>query len=244
MRTFVSLFIVFSIVSCANHSVNSDISKVNSNSDSFPLPDSLFAFKNIKNSRLVSSFYYDPKDYHSLYSDSTKTKKLIYLDSTQKLKIIIPIMMADYGYQRTGGIDSNYIMKLVSARFVSKQNKIGKFTPIIVWINGDDYEALTYILLDDSLKPISHLILYGGLCAGPLSETDTSLELCPVTQSFLNESKISSYIIKESAKKAPKTPSTIDSINYLNTILPSGQIETKRLDSTRYKRMPIWQKNL
>jgi hypothetical protein len=230
MKTLISFFLILTLVGCSSHSV-----------DSNQLPDNLFLYKDIKNSLLVNHFYFDPKEDYFVYPDSTKSRKFVFLDSLQKLKLLIPVMMTDYGYQKTGGIDSSYIMHLMPARFVSKQSKIGDFTPIIIWVNGDDYGALIYVLLDKALTPISHLVLNGGLCGGPVSETDSLVELCPVKQSFLNGNQISSYVLTEFVRKdSIKRPSIIDSVNYLSTILPSGQIETKQLDSTRYERMPLW----
>lgn len=230
MKTLISFFLILTLVGCSSHSV-----------DSNQLPDNLFLYKDIKNSLLVNRFYYDPKDDYSLYPDSTKSNKFVFLDSIQKLRIIVPIMLADYGDPKKSAIDSNYIMNLMPARFISKQNKIGDYTPIIVWVNADDYGALIYILLDKNLNPISHFIMNGGPCGGPVSETDSLVELCPVKQSFLNGNHISSYIIKEFVRiDSIKKPSIIDSVRYLSTILPSGQIETKWLDSTRYERMPSW----
>jgi hypothetical protein len=37
-------------------------------------------------------------------------------------------------------------------------------------------------------------------------------------------------------------PSTIDSVSYLSKISADGNIETKRLDSTRYERVYNWLK--
>lgn len=206
------------------------IDKEQAENNTFQLPDSLFPFKDIQNSLVVNNFFHD-KESSILYPDSSKKQSFVILDRLQKRRLLCPIL----------GIDSNYVTQYMDAKFVSKQKMIGDFTPIIVWVNGDDYEALIYILLDKILKPISHFIMNGGACVGSSDGPDATLELCPVINSFLKGNKIYSYSVTEFViPDSIKQSSIFDSINYISDILPSGQIVTKRIDSTRYNRMSKW----
>src|SRR5438552_7111370 len=53
---------------------------------SCPLPDSLFAFRNISSSLVAEHFYYDTNN--SCYTDSSKKIKLVLLSDTQKKQFI------------------------------------------------------------------------------------------------------------------------------------------------------------
>lgn len=218
---------VLSIVFCLLFSCGSDTEK----KEQEQLPDSLFVFHDLENSLLVNHFWYDEKDNYKMYTDSTKQKYLIGMDSVQKMKYVVPIL----------GIDTSYVIQYMSAAFVSKQKMIGDLQPIIVWVNGDDYESLIYILLDKTLKPVSHLVLFGGEHAGPVDEfEDGTLQYPTLTHSFLKGDEIKWYALIEYVK--PDTidhPSTFDSINYLSKILPTGEITTKRLDSIRFERVTV-----
>lgn len=149
----------------------------------FQLPDSLFLFKDLKNSLVVNNFYWDPIDHFSIYPDSTKDKAYTSLDSVQQLKLIVPIMKKEMK------VEADYVVHFMNSKFISKQKNVGDHTPIIVWVSGDDYGALFYILLDKSLTPISHIILQGGFCAGP-SEKDSLIEFCENKQSKLKKTKL------------------------------------------------------
>src|SRR5262245_45486700 len=91
------------------------------------LPDSLFPFKNISNSLIAESFYYDSSN--SCYTDSTKRTKLTPLNTAQKKQLIDSI--PPYSI--------NWIIDDWQMYFVSKQEKMGSFTPIIVSAAGTDY---------------------------------------------------------------------------------------------------------
>jgi hypothetical protein len=182
------------------------------------LSDSLFAFKNIKSTIL-------PPD---------STINLIDLDSTQKMKFIVSAVTKE----RKGDIDADYVIHFMTASFVSKQNKIGDFTPIIAKVNGDDYSGLFYIILDKSFNPISSLLVSGGLCAGPNEISDSSLQMCPVINSFFKDNTVSSYILTETINP-PKIKTELaifDSLSYISTITSTGQIETRLIDSLRFRR--------
>lgn len=221
MKHIFYLSVAVLLFSCSNETKND----ANGNL----LPDSLFAFHDIKSSLFVENFWYDEKDNYKMYADSTRKISFVAMDSAQKMRFIVPLL----------GIDPSYVVRYMSADFISKQEPIGDLQPIICWLNGDDYEALLYIVLDKDQKPVDHFVMYGGENGGPVAETDSTLELVPVIHSFLKGNEIKWYSLTEFVRTDSVTaPSIFDSIDYLSKILPSGEIETKRLDSTRFERMP------
>jgi len=127
----------------------------------------------------------------------------------------------------------------MESRFVSKQKIIDGFTPIVVWVTGDDYGALFYILLDKNYNAISYFKLSGGECGGPDYVSDTLIELCPLRHSFIEEKKIRTYSLTEIIRTSEKgkEASIFDSVNYVSEILTTGKIQTKQIDSTRYERV-------
>jgi hypothetical protein len=203
-------------LSCSN-STNQHYT--NQGSTSSCLPDSLFAFKNISNSLVAEHFYYGTNNL--CYTDSTKKIKLVLFNDTQKKQFIDSI----FPYS------NEWITGDWQIHFISKQNKIESFTPIIVSAGGTDYSALILILLDSTCHPVSNFILSGGECG------DDPVE-CDFKQSFLNGKQITSYvrsiIDKENLYNADSL--LVDSVNYVTEILPNGRFETKKIDSTRYKR--------
>ncbi len=237
MRTTIYTLLGLFLLACSNgQTANKEGNLIATTAQ---LPDSLFPFHNIKNSLVTEKFYYDRETFF-LYTDSTKKRAIVHLDSLQKLKFIAPVMVVEFKtqFKDNPNLDTNYVVNFMNAFFISKQNKVYDFTPVIASVSGDDYGALFYIILDESFRPISHYRISGGFCAGPWDGPDSTIQMCPDRQSFLNDTEISSYELNEFIRPdSLKRPSIIDSITYLTKILPSGQIETKRLDSIRYERM-------
>jgi hypothetical protein len=191
------------------------------------VPDSVFVFKNITNSLIIKSF---PSDLGSVFHlNSKKGIKFTQLDSAQ-MRAIAPIM----GWAS----DTVWFPKVMYAYFIAKQEKLGDLTPIIISLNGDDYGALLYLLLDKDYKPVSYIELHGGQCGGPGPLTrDSLMPLCTIKHSFLKGNEISSYILQPLLKFNQDLPAVIDSVTYKSVIQPDGRIVTKRIDSTRYKRL-------
>jgi hypothetical protein len=192
------------------------------------LSDDLFAFKNLKNSSIVKSFKY--QDNH-LFSDSTFRTEFVPLDSTFKRLVLAPIMKKDLG------VDPEYSEKFILSHFISKQEKIGKYQPIIIYSTGDDYTSLMFVVLDSTINPISHLILWGGLFAGPYEINDSLTSWGKETSSKINDNEITSYISKTYVwSDARNDTALIDSLAYQSKIRDNGTIETKLIDSLRIKR--------
>lgn len=223
MKYFLSILIFISFFSCSNNQ-EEQIS-----SGGFQLPDSLFAFQNIENTLFVEKMFWGNDTPFKMYVDSTKTKSFIELDSAQKMRLLAPVT----------DIDSNYVVEYMDAFFVSKQKMIGEFTPITIYLCGDDYITLLYILLDKNLNPASHYIVYGGECGGPADGENGELIMTPIIHSFFKENKFFNYSLTETVKPDSIThPSVFDSVYYESEILPAGKIQTKRIDSVRFERMP------
>jgi hypothetical protein len=230
MKTYFYLLIGISLYSCSNNSSSED--KEQSSSQTVQLADSLFVLRNIDNSLIVNNFWCDPKTNYELYSDSISKKLFVKLDSAQKQKLIVPIIIKELP------IDANYVIQNMRALFISKQKQIGDYTPIIVWVDGDDFGALYYVTLDKELNIISYFKMNGGEEGGPSYGADSTMELPTIRHSYINGNEIHTYTLTEFVKPdSIKHPSIFDSVNYVSNILPSGQIETKRIDSVRFKRM-------
>jgi hypothetical protein len=233
MRLTLYIFIGILLSSCSNQTQTST-EKEQTNEVSFQLPDSLFAFQDIKSSLFVKQFWYDRDNNFQLYSDSSRKISFVKLDTIQMRKLIAPVVTSEMTM-----IDANYVTNWMEGRFISKQKNIGEFLPIIVLVSGDDYEALFFILLDKSYNPISHYRMYGGFNGGPSEGPDSTLELSPVIHTFIRGNEFASYSLTEFMRPdSIARLSIIDSVNYIGKILPTGQIEVTKLDSTRYERMP------
>ena len=226
MKTIYISSFVFSVFiflsSCSNNN------EASSSADII-FENSSFALNNIENTLIADSFFYDEN--YILYTDKKKSKQFIKLDSAQKFKLIVPIT----------GIDAGYVCQYMDAYFISIQEKAGDYQPIVIQLSGDDYGSLLYIVLDKQNNPVSHLLISGGECAGPISETDSTMEICPITQAFFNKNKINWYrlhvnerIIEDENKTVP---SIIDSIYFQSEINTEGKIITKKIDSIRYERI-------
>ncbi len=222
MKYFVGILISILLFSCSNNQ------EEQTSSDGFQLPDSLFAFQNIENTFFLDDMYWSVDEISKMYVDSTKSKEFIMLDSAQKMRLIAPVT----------DIDSNYVVGYMDAFFVSKQKMVGEFTPVTIYLYGDDYASLLYIVLDKTLNPVSHYIAYGGEWAGPAEGEDGTIILQPIINSFFKENKFFNYSLTETFNTdSVPHPSIFDSVYYESEILPSGKIQTKKVDSVRFERM-------
>lgn len=223
MKNALLILISISFFACSNNQ-EEQIS-----SDGFQLPDSLFAFQNIENTLFLDDMYSSIDEISKMYLDSTKSKEFIMLDSAQKMRLLAPVT----------DIDSNYVVQYMDAFFVSKQKMIGDYLPVTIYLYGDDYATLLYIVLDKTLNPVSHYIVSGGESGGPAEDPDGTLIMTPIINSFFKENKVFNYSLTERFKPdSIPYPSFFDSVYYESEILTSGKIQTKRLDSVRFERMP------
>ncbi|MCB9262873.1 MAG: hypothetical protein H6607_10915 [Flavobacteriales bacterium] len=186
----------------------------------FPLPDSLFALKDIKSTLITKRIEYDTDD-KCWYRDNGNRLPLIKLTDKQKMKLVASCP----GLASNGGTE--WIMGDWQINFVSKQRPIGDFNPIIVSTGGTDFGGLLYILLNKSNSPVSYLLLHGGECGE---------WHCGIKHSYLNGDSITTYEIN-SVSGEFEGKAIVDSISYLSIILPNGEIETNRTDSSRYERV-------
>jgi hypothetical protein len=185
---------------------------------------SWFALHNLTSTGQADHFLYDEKGY---YTDSTRKVPFTALDSFQKMTYLMPVLECD----------SEYLKQFMPAHFISIQEKVKGFTPIIVELSGDDYWALHYVLLDEKHLPVSDLLVHGGFCSGPAGETDSTYTECPIRHSFFRGDQVDSYElhVTHSTSRIPK-PDIVDSISFRSVILENGTIRTQRTDSVRYVR--------
>jgi hypothetical protein len=150
-----------------------------------------------------------------------KEKKLIELDSSQKALLLKPYVKYFPPHQ--------YI-----AHFVSKQDKIGIFQPIILRVVGTDYLTLWLLLIDNDCKPVNVFYLEGENCEGPW-ETDSTIMDCPIKRNKFTKNKIESFEIR-TTDFLNSSKSIIDSLVYITEVNEQGEFKTKRTDSVRYIR--------
>ncbi len=192
------------------------------------LSDDLFVVKNLKNTSLIHSFKYQN---NRLFSDSTFRTEFVPLDSTFKRLILAPILKKDLG------VDAEYSGKFILCYFISKQEKFGQYQPIVIYSTGDDYSSLILAVLDSTFNPISHLVLSGGLFAGPYEANDSITSWGEETFSKINDNEINSYVSKTYVWTDSRDDSAfIDSLVFSSKIRDNGTIETKLIDSLRIKR--------
>ncbi|MBI3509329.1 MAG: hypothetical protein HY064_01595 [Bacteroidetes bacterium] len=199
------------------------------------IPDSLFRMKNMPNTMPMFNFWYDPDDNYSCYQDSTKKIKFVRLDSAQKEKYLLPVM---------GDVDKHYVISYVDAYFISKQDTMNGFTPIIIKASGDDYDEMMMLLLDKKGNVASKLSLSGGECGGPDEIGDSLMLNCPYLFSTMKNGEVDSYVLHvydRESKDNITRPSIIDSVTFISKITGDGKFETKKKDSTRYERVYKWQ---
>jgi hypothetical protein len=153
---------------------------IDKKTDKDVLPDSLFVLKNISSSDITENFRYDNKT-DSYYTDTTKKISFIRFDSTYRIKLLVPAL-TKLGF---GWINHGEWAQIMSAFFISKQEKVGDCQPIVIDVSGTDFWALILITLDKNCNVVSSFALKGGECGWPY---------CPVKHSYLNKDKISSYM--------------------------------------------------
>jgi hypothetical protein len=189
------------------------------------LPDNLFALKNVHNSSFINKVKFID---NRLFLDSSKQVEFFPLDSNLKGKILAPILKMDLR------VESDYVKSFIISYFISKQDKIGDYQPVIIWASGDDYTSLILAVLDSNLCPISHIILYGGQFAGPYEINDSLTSWGEEKQSIIEGNQIKSTVLTTYVWTDSRNDSAfIDSISYKSKILGTGKIMTEKLDSIR-----------
>jgi len=200
--------------------------KIDKNADELDLPDSLFALNSIDNTDFI--FYNVKEKDNKLYIDLSKKTEFIAIDSIYKLKILAPILKKELG------VDNDYVESFMTSFFISKQEKIKNYQPLIIWTSGDDYCSLILILIDSTLNPVSHLILNGGSFAGPYELNDSLTCIGEEKYSKITGSEILSYTLNKYVWTDSRNDlSFVDSIFFRSQILENGQIKTEKLDSIR-----------
>jgi hypothetical protein len=189
-----------------------------------PAPEftpALFALQHLESTKAADHFFYEVNGY---FTDSTRRKAFTALDNVQKSRFLLPVLE----------IDSAYLDQNMASHFISMQEKVHGYTPILIELSGDDYGGIFYILLDQNNNPVSALEVFGGFCAGPGGETDSTLLLCLQKHSIFKSDSIHTWELRTwaSTDSIPK-PDLVDSITWHSKIEPDGRIITKQIDSVR-----------
>jgi hypothetical protein len=225
---FVSCLLVIGLSACENKpGENANVkenqqrvtSTINENSDIFA--EANYSFKNITSTKLHELFRYK---HGKVYTDSTYKTALRELTRGQKKKLIVPVLTKELK------VSPDYLVQYMNAYFVSLQEKSGNYQPIILRIFGDDYDALTMIVLDNTERVIDHYVLSGGKQPGPYDIGDSLSVYQDDLESKLNRNRIVSYrVIKASFKDSTRNNDYLDSTIFNGYIKPiSGSISVKK----------------
>lgn len=216
-RTFFIATVILSLCGCKDHATDGQANSFTQTSIGF-LPDSLFVLKNWNSSDI----------------DSASMVNAVEMDSICNEKIVGAILVGEKLLTSPDQVKGR-----LHGRFISKQNKLGVYTPIILAVNGDDYGAIFYALLDSNLRPVSYFRMQGGLSAGPDEVTDSTVVLPRNRHSLIKGLSIHTYdLIETDWMDSLKNYIDIDSINFSTQIdEKTGRITTRQLDSVRYKRI-------
>ena len=189
---------------------------------------SILADKNFKYPKIsdTRTFFRDLKTHKILLGKHG----LVELNKQQKMQLIADIISKDLNASNK----ENDLTDLIQAYFVSKQDKVAGFQPIILYLTGDDYQALKLIVLDANNKLVDNYNLYGGFNAGPYSQGDT-LTIEPTEVYALIDKK--QFITYCSTLSYPtdtlKKNSILDSDVYRSTIASTGRISTTQTAKIR-----------
>lgn len=208
MKKILYIIPVLALAACSSPATKSDAIELN---------DSLFKLNNLTNTQL---------------SEQQQELSFSEMNASQKRNIIVPVVSNELK------VDSAYIIKFMTCQFISKQDLSGGFSGFVARVNGDDYEAMFYILLNAQNKITSYFRLSGGLCAGPGESKNGTTKLCPVRYSHIKNSEITTYVITETISENPDNKkSIIDSVTYNSIISLDGKINTTKKDSIRFSRI-------
>lgn len=190
------------------------------------LAEANYSFKNITSTKLHRLFRYK---HGKVYADSTYKTALRELTRDQKKKLIVPVLSKELR------VNPDYLIKYMNAYFVSLQEKFGNYQPIILRVFGDDYDALTMIVLDNKENVVDHYTLSGGERPGPYDIGDSLTVYQDDIESKLNKNKILSYrVIKASFKDSTRNNDYLDSTIFNGYIKPtSGSISVKKANEVK-----------
>ncbi|MCR8556884.1 hypothetical protein KXD93_04495 [Mucilaginibacter sp. BJC16-A38] len=224
--TAFSIFILLLAFGCSNKHQIKESDKIVV--DTSFLSDENFNYKNIANTNQVSFLRATAKGGgidSVMYADSSQKQRYKPLSANQRGYFLAPFLPKDYGVK--------YAKDIMYAWFVSKQNKIGNFQPIILQVEGNDYESLSLILLDENYKPVSELNLDEE---NILPEHRDNLNLIYNLKSYsiLNKNVITSYRITEIRyKDSTERSIVVDSNVFKSIINKDGTISTKQMEKIK-----------
>jgi hypothetical protein len=227
---YLILFIAISttsLTSCSGDKKKKPNDSVTTIIDTTFWADKNYPYRNLKNTLPVANLIKFDRDRG--YTDSTKKRVLVELSKQQKLHLIAPFI------SRELTVDNKYAVDLMQAYFISKQDKIGQFQPIVIYITGDDYTSLTMIILNKNNDYVSGFNVHGGMLSGPEEVGDSIEKFEARRYSIIGKSEITTFKIDESDfTDSLKRPSIIDSIVFKSYIDNKGKIKTKQILKKSY----------
>jgi hypothetical protein len=232
---FVLLVAVFFVVGCHGDKSNKDkLNDSTTKKDISFLDDENFVFKNLANTEDAKGIYKELKGGGvdgNLYTDSTYKKLYVKLTPEQRSILVAPFISKQLD------VNDKYARDLMQAYFISKQDKIGEFQPIIIEVDGDDYGSMILVVLDKNNKPIDAFNLSGGIERGPMMTGDSLLSFDKPSYSFLTKNLITTYRVTETDyTDSTKKEETIDSNVFVSTIDKTGKIITKQTVKAHFRK--------
>ncbi|PTQ96968.1 hypothetical protein C8P68_104462 [Mucilaginibacter yixingensis] len=193
---------------------------------SIDVSDAKFAFKNISSTKFVEHFVYDEKQ-DELFADPTKTKALVLLTDSERLKLLGPMMGPMFKEP------PSYAVKLITAWYVAKQNKIGAFTPVVIHAECEhDYWFDAMVLLNANNGYVDGT----ALAEGPnVNDGDPEADLVSVWKAYADlGATIKCYRLIKTTYKDHNKRALIDSAVYQVEIAANGHFTKKQISSKQY----------
>lgn len=214
------LVLVLFLANCSREEKERDSSQPSQNDTSY-MADKNYVFRNLTNTEKVKIVYKTTKDNRldlsNIYADWTFRRTYTQLSENQRSLLIAPFLPKGYGVK--------YARENMLAWFISKQNQINGYQPVILFELGKaDYESLMLILLDKNHKPVSEF----DLDENNPTNNEFGSPHKDKSYSYLDKNEITSYRITENTYSAKKQM-VFDSNVFKSVIAKNGVILTKQL---------------
>jgi hypothetical protein len=230
---FSLLTAILSVIGCSDkkkgnaHILSKQDSMVNA--DTSFLADKNFIYKNTRNTKDIK--FTAKLSNGKIYTDTTYKTAFVELTESQRIQLIAPFVAKEMR------MDETYVKGYMLAYFISKQNKIAEFQPVIIEIIGNDYSSLILIVLDKNNKPVDGLNLENGNQGNYVNIDDSLTRHDKACYSYLDNDVVTKYeIIETNYKDAAKKDIIIDSNVFVSTISQIGKITTKQVVKAHFKK--------
>jgi len=225
----IAVYAIFSF-GCSGSKPKAVVADTLATIDTDILADKNYAYHNLENTMpLWEQMKFDDG---KMYADSTHKLVFTELTQQQKLKLVAPFIMKELDVK-----DKECVTKFMQAYFISKQEKVGAYQPIILSIGGDDYSSFTMIILDKNNTPVDGYNLCGGMDGGPSTIGDSLTNYDLRSYSHFAKNMITTYRLDASEyNDSLKRPVIIDSNVFKSIIDNNGKIKAIQIVKATYNR--------